>query len=489
MGIGSDIFNGMEPRLIQSQTQRLILSPQMRQYLRLLQLPLAQLLNTVEQELAENPALEEIQKEPNEETVSLTASETDGKQERNDEELRFDQALNALNKLDENMREGLYGQDDLSFSEANELNRQKSYQETLITKKESLFDFLLWQIGFLDLTEKELQIAEEITGNLTDEGFLTIPLEEVAKTCGASLEDTEKVLDEIQGLDPPGIAARNLQETLILQLERKGKEAEWALKIVKDHLPLLEKKQWGQISKLLNAPPEAIHQASKLIAHLDPKPGRSFYSDDPIAITPDASVYFDEENKLQIEVHDENLPELRINPYYRRMLKQQKLDPASRQFLKQKIQAALDFVRALGQRRSTLRLITDEIVAAQRNFFEKGFSELNPLRLKDISRHLGIHESTVSRAIQGKYISTPRGTVPYKSFFSSKLESTGGPESQKSMMEKIRDLIRSEDLKKPLSDQIITRVLQRQGTKIARRTVAKYRELLKILPSHLRAQK
>lgn len=482
----------MEPRLIQSQSQKLVLSPQIRQYLRLLQLPLAQLRNTIEEEMAENPALEEIPKDGMEDSPSSPTRDEEPENGPENRELRFDETVRALDKIDDDYSQNFYLQEDLSLPETGEISRQKNYQETLITHKESLFDYLLWQLGFLGLTDRERGIADEIVGNLNDEGYLGGPLEEIAQTCGATLAEAEKVLYEIQGLDPPGIAARNLQESLLLQLQRKGPETELAQKIIREHLPLLEKKQGDQIARQLKASPEAIQKATRLIARLDPKPGRTFYSEDPIAITPDATVFIDEteDRKLVTEVHDEELPEIRISPYYRRLLKNKKLDATSRRFLKEKIQAAIDFVKALSQRRSTLGRITEEIVQAQSAFFEKGFSELKPLRLKDISHRLGIHESTVSRAIQGKYISTPKGTIPYKSFFSSKLErAEGGVESQKSMMEKIREIIRSEDPQNPLSDQDITQLLQRQGIRIARRTVAKYRELLKILPSHLRTQK
>ena len=482
----------MEPRLIQTQSQKLILSPQIRQYLRLLQLPLAQLSVAIEQELAENPALEEVPKETAEE--SPLSSPPDGKpeEERSEKELRFEETLRALDNLDE-MLPDPSSREDLSLPEVKELDRQKGYQETLITQKDSLFDYLLWQVGFLEFTEAEQKLAEEIIGNLNDEGYLGTPLEEIAQNCGTSLEEMEKVLLEIQSLDPPGIAARNLQEALTLQLERKsGPEAELALKMVQQHLPLLEKRQWDAIAKRLNVGLEEVQRSARLISHLDPKPGRTFYGEDPIAIKPDASVFYDEtdQNKLAVEIYDEELPEIRVSPYYRRLLKNPKMDEASRRFLKERIQAAIDFVKALGERRSTIRCITEEIVKVQPEFFEKGFSHLKPLRLKDVSQSLGIHESTVSRAIQGKYLSTPQGTLPYKSFFSSRLETAQGEaESQKSMMEKIRELIASEDPRKPLSDQALTKLLQEQGFRIARRTVAKYRELLKILPTHLRKQK
>lgn len=475
----------MEPRLVQQQSQKLILSPLIRQYLRLLQLPLAELRTVIEQELAENPALEEVAKETAEDSSSVRLDDEQAKENRNAEELRFDETLRSLEKLDDN----LYSQEDLSVSEPHELRNKRNYQESLITRKETLFDFLLWQIGFLDLSEAERKIAEEIIGNITEEGYLSASLEEIAQACTVSVPEVEKVLFAIQRLDPPGVAARNLQETLLLQLERRGPEAELARKIVQEHLLLLEKKQWEQIARHTKASPEAIREAARLIAHLDPKPGHTFYGEDPVAVTPDAAVFFDdsEDGKLLVEVYDEEIPEVHVSSYYRRLLKNPKLDETSRRFLKEKIQSAVDFVKALSQRRSTIGRITQEIVNAQPEFFEKGFSHLKPLRLKDISARLGIHESTVSRAIQSKYLSTPQGTIPYKSFFSTKLEtSQGGVESQKSMMEKIRELIHSEDPKNPLSDQGITRLLQQQGIVIARRTVAKYRELLKILPTHLR---
>ncbi|MBI4115377.1 MAG: RNA polymerase factor sigma-54 [Candidatus Omnitrophica bacterium] len=464
------------------------MSPQIRQYLRLLQLPLAELRNTIEEELAENPVLEEVSADPAEDSAAVPPNGKP-KDEKGTEELRFDGPVDSLAKLDSDLPDGLYPNDDLSMPEQEEFRRQRDYQESLITKKESLSDFLIWQCGFLELTESELAIAEEIIGNLSDDGYLRIAPEEMAQSMGCFLSEVEKVLKAVQGLDPPGIAGRNLQETLLIQLERKGPEAELAKKIVQEYFLLLEKKQWDHIAKKTKATLDEIQQAAKLIAHLDPKPGRTFYGDDSLAVIPDAAVDFDDSDptKLVVEIHDENLPEIRISPYYRRLLRDPTLDATSRKFLKEKLQAAIDFVKALSQRRTSLRDITDEIVKAQPEFFEKGFSHLKPLRLKDISERLRIHESTVSRAIQGKYISTPQGTLPYKSFFSSKLDRTeGGVESQKSMMEKIRALIQSEDPKNPLSDEAITKILYEEGVKIARRTVAKYRELLKVLPSHLR---
>jgi len=481
----------MEPRLSQSQTQKMALSPLVRQYLRLLQLPRFELRTAIEQELSENPALEEVPRDALEEAEAPSTDEKN-KNSQDNEELRFDKTVQSLDKIDEAMAEELYSHEDLATPDPKQFERRHSYKESLLTRKESLFNYLLWQVGFLNLSEMQIKIAEEIIGNLTEEGVLTLPLEEIALTCQTTAAEVEKVLLEIQKLDPPGIAGRNLQETLLLQLERKGPKADLARTLVRDYLPLLEKKQWDSIARQCGASPEAVRDASHQIARLDPKPGRTFYSEDPIAVTPDATVFYDDtdKGKLVVEMYDDEMPELRISPQYRKMLRTGKLDEQSRRFLREKIQAAMNFVKALGQRQSTLSRITREIVAAQPEFFSKGFSHLRPLRLKDISEQIGIHESTVSRAIQAKYLSTPRGTLPYKSFFSSKLErAEGGAESQKSMMEKIREVIVNEDRRSPMSDEAITRVFHREGIKIARRTVAKYRELLKILPTHLRKSK
>jgi len=277
---------------------------------------------------------------------------------------------------------------------------------------------------------------------------------------------------------------------LLIQLKKKGTNTKLAVEIVSNHLTLLEKRNWPGLAKVLNVSLEKIKEAGAIIAHLDPKPGRTFYDDPPMTVTPEAQVSLEENGKYKIEIFDENLPELRLNTYYRRLMRLKNTDAKTRQFLREKMHRALNFLKAIKLRKSTLREITEHIVEAQSAFFAKGYSHLVPLRLKDIAQEIGIHESTVSRAMQGKYIITPQGTVPYKSFFSTKLETTSGEsESQKSIMEKVRKLIDNESPQKPLSDQEIVKILRNEGVVIARRTVAKYRDLLKILPSHLRRKR
>lgn len=494
----------MEPWLIQHQAQKLILSPQIRQYLKLLELPIAELEQAIETELAENPFLEEKAEAPlPEEPLGPDAERAHGA-----EELHMGENYGHLDDLDDDYRNS-FDSLDLSRQDPKNLQEKKNFQETLLTKTQALSDFLIWQIRLLDISDDQLKIAEEIIGNIDEAGYFQGSVEEIAAASKKPVGEVEAVLKKIQALDPPGIGARNLQETLLLQLAKKREEwarqsaggepnaslaeIELAQKIVTDQLPLLEKRDWNALAKALNLSAEDIKKAAQRIARLDPKPGRSFYADNTLGAPPDASITFkdeeDEKEPFKIEIHNEALREVRLSPYYRRLLKNKAMDPKTRGFLKEKMQAAIIFLRALDLRQSTLRAITKEIVKAQPEFLAKGFAHLKPLRLKDISASLGIHESTVSRAIHGKSILTPQGMIPYKSFFSNKMEAVDGGESQKSILEKIRHLVAAENPATPLSDQQIMKILGEAGITIARRTVAKYRDILKILPTHLRRQR
>lgn len=477
----------MKPQIIQSQSQKMTLSPQMREYLRLLHLPIADLRQCVENALEENPILEEVSRPIEEDFQESPAPASTKAQEtasEEDEDRILPENWNAKEPLS-------FTESPIDLSRRNpvETRQTKDFQETLLTKPESLFDYLEWQLHFLELDKNEMKIAEQIIGNINPDGYLTSSLEEIATAAQTSIENAGKVLEKIQRLDPPGIGARNLREALLIQLERKGPEATLAKGIVRDYLELLAKKDWKMLAKIFSASEFDIQKAVALVARLEPKPGRSFYVEEPIAVTPDATVSIKDgtDDSLEIDIHKEFIPKIRINPEYRQMIRDKNVDTATQEFLKARLANALDFLKALELRKSTLQAITEEIVRAQPLFFTRGFSELRPLRLKDIAERLGLHESTISRAIHAKYLKTPQGTIPYKSFFSQKLETEDGEgESQKSIMERIRALIEKEDPEKPLSDQSLVKALKAEGIQIARRTVAKYRELLKILPTHLR---
>ncbi len=461
----------------------MVLSPQMREYLRLLHLPIAELCQAVEEAVETNPLLEEVSRPAEETPPEPVGAETSDEAEEDpvpDNWAAKDPLVFTKNPPD------------LSRRRAAEVQKIRDFQETLITRPESLLDYLQWQVHFLELDEKQKAIAEQIIGNINHDGYLTASPEEVATAAAASPDQVLEILQKIQQLDPPGIGARNLREALLIQLERKGPEAALAKEIVRDHLDLLSKRDLRMLGKIFNASEPDIKKAAEQISRLEPKPGRSFYVEETLAITPDATVAIKDgtENDLEIEVHNEMIPELRINPEYRGMIRDKDIDPKTKEFLSTRLTNGLEFLKALELRKSTLRAITEELVRAQPLFFTRGFAHLRPLRLKDIAERLNLHESTISRAIHGKYLKTPQGTIPYKSFFSQKVETADGEgESQKSITERIRNLIEKEDPKKPSSDQALVRMLEAEGIRIARRTVAKYRELLKILPTHLRRRR
>lgn len=480
---------GLEQRLEQS--QKLILSPQLRQYLKLLQLPILDLKQTVDQELAENPALEEeTSLSVNEVPLSeIMGEEPAAASEEPARELEFDKKIEELDRIDDEFQGTGFIESRASDDGIEDASRKKDYQESLISTRTTLNDYLLFQLKLLNLSEKEEEIAEDLVGNVNEDGYLAIDILELAQKLGTSAEAVGKVLKELQALDPPGVCARSLQECLLIQLSRFDHAGSLAAKIIQDHFPLLEKKCFAEIAKKMGVSKEDVREARHQIACLEPKPGRIFYAATPISVIPDATVSPDENSPdgYRIEIHDESLPRLRISPSYRKMLRDKNLDARTRHFLRDKINSALWLIQGLAQRKSTLRLITEELVSAQKVFFEKGYAYLRPLRMKDIAQKVRIHESTVSRAIAGKYVATPQGTVPYRSFFSARMETeNGGEESQKSIRERIKSLIESEDKARPLNDTTIQKLLQAEGIKIARRTVAKYRELQKILPAHLR---
>jgi RNA polymerase sigma-54 factor len=473
----------MDQRLSQNQSQKMILAPQLRQFLKLLELPIFELEQKVQEELEQNPVLEETKSTSEDETsLEPETPETPKEEEPVRDILREMESLDRARNY-ESMSS------DLSHDGQEDLQKKRDYQESILTKPPTLEDYLNWQVGLLELSPNEKEIAAEIIGNINDDGQLAASLEEIAKEARSTVQEAEQVLAKIQSLDPPGVGGRDLKETLLIQLQKLEGDTSLAQMIVSEYLPLLERKQFDQLARAANISQDRIKEIAKQIGRLEPKPGRVFYYEKPNYVVPDAEVSLSEDNEdeLVIELNHDFIPSLRINREYRLMLKDKNLDPKAKAFLREKVQAALDLIKALSQRKSTLRLITEEIVKLQRDFFTKGFAYLKPLRLKDIAERVKVHESTVSRAIQNKYLDTPQGTIPYKSFFSNRLESTNGTsESQTSAMERLKHLIANENKKKPLSDAKLMELLSQEGVKVARRTVAKYRDMLKILPAYLR---
>ncbi|MFC1809007.1 RNA polymerase factor sigma-54 [Candidatus Omnitrophota bacterium] len=488
----------MDFRLIQQQTQKLVLSPQIQQYLKLLQLPLIELQHTVEQELVENPVLEdgEVQSEDSELDASLEPpipSEDDSSKEK-EEELDFQEKIDMLDKLDEQFKESYHSNFDSKGESIEDLEKKHDFKQSLITKAPTITDYLMWQLTFIDFQDHELKIAEEMIGNISSDGYFRMNLVELSELFNTSVETLESILSALQTLDPPGVFGRELREVLMLQLERTeaNNVNKLAYKILDKFFDAFKKRDISSIAKQLHASPELINKATKVIGRLEPKPGRIFYQDENLTVVPDVTIHppTDTNPEFVIEIHDESVPHLKISNYYKNLIKDKNVDQKTKDYIKQKINAGIWFIKAIEQRKSTLRLITERLVKEQEEFFEKGFAYLKPLTLRDIASEINIHESTVSRALSGKYVSTSQGTIPFKSFFSNKMATTDGDfESQKSIMEKIKNILENEDPKKPLSDAKLVKILDLEGTKIARRTVAKYREMLRILPSHLRKLK
>lgn len=480
-----------EQHLRQIQTQKLILSPEMRLYLRLLELPLLEMKTALEQALEENPTLEEAKDTSEEEPEKIEeAAETP---EKESSELDFKEKFDELERLDDTFKESFYENEGPAAAgmDVGEAIKKHDYRESLLTKPSSLNDYLAWQIEMEGLSEEDLRAANEIIGNVNEDGYLTVSVEEIAKTLDLPAEKVTAVLAKVQELDPPGVAARDLRECLLLQLKRMDTDTALTQKIVSDNLLEVQRKDHKELATKYKVHENYIKEACQLIARLNPKPGLQYGAQEPITVVPDAIVTPSPEDAgtYTIEMQEENLPRIRVSPRYKQMLKDEKLDKKTREFVKEKIKAAMDFLDAFKRRKSTLRLITEAIVDIQRDFLDKGPAALKPLSLKVIAERTGLHESTVSRAISGKYISTPQGTLPYKRFFSTKIRREDGTdESQKSIIERIRAIIESEDKTKPLSDAKIVKILESEGIKVARRTVAKYREMLKILPTHLRKQ-
>jgi len=485
----------MDFRLIQNQTQKLVLTPQIQQYLRLLQQPLTELLHCIDQELIENPVLEEVRDKQNTADGDATTLPDDAPaNEAKNDELDFQANIDDLIKLDEQYKESYHSQYDTKQESIDELEKKHNFRESLITETESLNDYLNWQLSFVELSEEEVPIADYMVGNISEDGYFRLSIDEIALTFRKTSEHIQPILAKLQSLDPAGIFGRDLREVLMLQLERKDATPQnrLAYKILETEFDLFKKRNYSQLAKNLSCSTEAIQEAMHSISLLEPKPGRIFYKDEKINILPDVTIHqpIDEGDDFIIEIHHENIPQLRISEYYKSLLKDKGADGNTKEYIKQKINSAVWFVKAIEQRKSTLRLITEEIIASQRDFFLKGFAFLKPLKLKDIAEKIDIHESTVSRALSRKYVNTPQGTIPFKSFFSSKMETAQGEdESQKSVMEKLKQIIDGEKPEKPLSDEKLVKLLNEDGIKIARRTVAKYREMMKILPSHLRKLK
>ena len=463
--------------------QQLIMTPQLQQAIKLLQLSRLELLDTLHQELEANPVLEEVQSE---ELEPSQTEKTPGEPEAEVEDRRTEvtigeQAFEEINW--DNYLNDYYTPRSEDISE----DRDIPSFENLVFKKTSLVDHLMWQLSLSNLTPEEENVGSEIIGNLDVNGYLMASLEEISLSTGQDLALVEKVLLRVQELDPPGVASRDLKECLLIQARHLNSQYPWVELIIKDHLNALETKNYQAIARALQAPIEEIFQAVEIILNLDPKPGRIYSDEEPQYISPDIFVY-KVGDEIYIVLNEDGLPRLRINSFYKQALSQRgAVAEKTREYIQDKLRSAIWLIKSIHQRQRTIYRVAESIFRFQRDFLDKGVSHLKPLILKDVAEEVQMHESTISRVTTNKYVHTPQGIFELKFFFNSSLAGADGETvASESVRERIRRLIADEDPSRPLSDQELTGLLLKENIHIARRTVAKYREALKVLPSNKR---
>lgn len=473
-------------QLQQKMSQRLIMTPQMQQSIQLLQLSTLELSEMLQEEMVENPLLEEEEftERPDR---SMEEQDTPPEEDISPTELSDSGHI----ELDENWTDYFSDSSDLGFvNSGSSGSSEESEEETNIqmAKEESLKDHLMWQLGVSTNGEQEYAIGEYILDQLDEDGFFPLAIEDVAQTFDVSVETALHVLQIVQGFDPPGVGARTLAECLEIQCRHLQIDDDDIIAVIRNHLDLLERKRFKEIARELGVTEKHIQEISDFIGSLDPHPARQYQQSTVEYITPD--VFIEKvDGKWQVRVNDEGAPPLRISRKYREMLHNRNgITNEEFEFIKKKFQSAIWLIRNIEQRRRTLYRVTNAIMEKQIGFLEEGLTSLKPMKLRDIADELGIHEATVCRVVNRKYVQTPRGLFELKYFFSTGLDATGREDmASKSVMEIIRNLIAEEDSRRPISDQKITEILHRDyNLNIARRTVAKYREKMDILPTSRR---
>lgn len=483
----------LEIRQVQKLAQQLVMTPQLQQAIKLLQLSRVELEELISQELQENPTLEEgLPEEKEEGREAAVAGEAEISETALPEVKRELSTADKIGTLDwqeyiDTHSNSVHGS--LTAEASRDDDEGPPSWENTLTKKTSLEDHLVWQLRMSRLTEREEAIGSYMIGNLDEHGYLGISLEEVCQAAGAVAEETERVLKQIQLFDPVGVAARDLRECLLVQLENLGFSGSLAARIVSDHLHQLESKRYDRLARDLGVSVEEVVDAAHLIASLEPRPARGFEEEEIRTIIPDVSV-----EKISDEyvvfLNDDGIPRLRVSSLYRRLAgREGEEEESARQYLQEKVRAATWLIKSIHQRQQTLYRVTQSIFKFQRDFLELGVRQLKPMVLKDVAEDIGMHESTVSRATANKYVHTPQGLFELKYFFQSGLKSGNGEDvASESVKDKIRGIISTEDPKRPYSDQYIAGLLSQESIDIARRTVAKYREAMGILPSSKRRQ-
>ena len=472
-----------------------VLAPQLQQSLHLLQVPVLELCSLVQQELESNPTLEETaeptqdmdEDKPAEsldtpETTSDSKTETDNAGDDQDFKEEFDQ----LAKLDEEWRE-YFSQTSGSYSHnAEEEERRQFFFESHV-QKESLQEHLLNQLRMAETNPQENKLGELIIGSIDDHGYLQTSLEELSQSTGVGVEDLRKALEQIQAFHPVGVGARDLRECLLIQLDRLDKAESIESVVVANHLEDLGKKRFPEIARSLGITVEEVQRIANFISTLDPKPGSIFNIEPDNYVQPDVLVQRMEDGSYAIILNDEQIPHLRISNTYKELMSQSGNKDDVKNYIRDKIRSGKFLIKSIHQRQQTIYNVAKVIVDRQKEFLDNGVKSLKPLTMGQVADVVGVHETTVSRAIANKYMQTPQGVFDMKYFFTPGFQTADGQSmSNTSVKDAIKEVFDKEDGTKPLSDQEIVAILGEKGITIARRTVAKYRNEMGILPSNLR---
>ncbi len=476
----------LEGRLELKLTQKLILTPQLQLAIKLLQMPQLELSQALSQELINNPFLEEINEEKREELSREEIENSELAPVSDDTEASLERLIKRLNSFSVEEYFDERGSDgrDLGYFNPG-LVEQPSFEQ-FTAKGTDISDHLMWQLRLSNVSDDVREICEVVIGNIDENGYLRITEEELVSITGASLEKVRKAIEIVQSFDPPGIGARNLQECLLLQLRAFNLQGTIVEKIVLNNISDIEKKRYNQIGKQYDLPMEDLMAAIKIIEDLDPKPGRNYSSSYPTYIVPDVYV-MKIDDKYQIILNDEGIPKVRLNNYYKRLFQaKNSLSKEERQFVEERLRSAVWLLKSLDQRNRTIYRVTESILKFQYDFFERGINYLKPLNLKDVADDIGMHESTISRVTSNKYLSCSHGIFGFRFFFGSAIQTSEGSVSSRSVKDIIKKIVSEEDPRNPLSDQRIVDILKSKNIVLARRTVAKYREELRIPPHNQR---
>jgi RNA polymerase sigma-54 factor len=463
-------------------SQQLRMTPQLQQAIKLLQLSRMELETEIRSELEANPILEETQdlKEEDFQRTKEAEREVENKVEaaggdpqnpQKQDEFDWENYIETQNKPPSQNLGG---------------NEEIMNYENVISTQENLHDYLYWQARMFGFNEDELKMAEILIDYIDDDGYLLTPLEEIATSEKVEAADLEDVLKFIHEFDPPGIGSRNLKECLLVQAKVLEEDTNDLVFLINNHLKDLEKKNYEGIARAMNRDVREVAELCKIIYSMDPKPGRAHAPQDTHYVTPDVYVYKVGDDYM-VSLNEDGLPRLKISNFYRNMLKSSAAGDKTQEYIQDKLRSAVWLIKSIHQRQRTIYKVTESIVKHQREFLDKGSGHLRPMVLRDVASDIGMHESTVSRVTTAKYVHTPQGIFELKYFFNSGISTTDGESlASESVKLKIKDLIAKESPKDPLSDQKLVELLEKEGIQIARRTVAKYRDMLKILPSSRR---